>query len=95
MTAEDIIQRYKNLRVTSAERSYQESTTEYIQLIFDCKGIYPILAKESEDTKKITAINLWAAMYVLGLMPGGIIEPLYNGKPSTQELLTLAKELAK
>ena len=94
MTAEDIIQRYKNLRVTSAERSYQESTTEYIQLIFDCKGIYPILAKESEDTKKITAINLWSAMYVLGLNPT-LKRPSPDGKPSTQELHTLAEELAK
>ena len=77
-----------------AERSYMETTAEYIHLIYECKQFYQRSPEETEESRKVTAINLWSAMYVLGLNPT-LKRPSPDGKPSTQELLTLAEELAK
>lgn len=90
MTSEEIIQRYKTLRTTSAERSYSESTAEYINLIYECKQFYQRSPEETEESRKVAAINIWSAMYVLGLK-----RPSTDGKPNLQHLLDLAEELAK
>lgn len=90
MTSEEIIQQYKTLRTSASE-----SATDYIQLIYECKQFYKTSPEENEESRKVTAINIWSAMYVLGLAPRGFERPSPDGKPSTQELLTLAEELAK